>query len=163
MADFLIAVNKTLGYEGGLVNDPNDPGGLTNFGISLRANPEIGENAIRNMTRVEAIGIYRQSYWPDAYSSLTDQRVANCLFDFGVTSGFQAAVKALQVALSKILTGPVVIDGLFGSNTLALANSADAGRLIKEFTVVRLQFYASLGKPGFLHSWFTRTIDVSFM
>lgn len=162
MADFLTAVEKTLNYEGGLSDDPRDPGGLTNFGISLRAHPELTENGIRHMTRTEAIGIYRSIYWPDIYSSLLDQRLANCLFDFGVTSGVEVAVKTLQRVLGRIITGPVVADGIFGPQTLAMANAADPTRLLKEFGVARLQFYASLAKTEFLHSWFARTLDGIF-
>lgn len=54
------AVEFVLAYEGGYVNDPNDPGGETNFGISKRAYPNVD---IKNLTREDVIDIYRRDYW----------------------------------------------------------------------------------------------------
>lgn len=155
MADFIIAVSKTLDYEGGLVELPDDPGGLTNFGISLNNHPELTEDDIRTMTKTRAIGIYRQQYWADLYEQIQNQAIANSLFDFGVTSRPSRAVAYLQ----GILGSAVVADGNFGSMTLQAVNSAAPKRTLIEFTVARLRFYAAIGKPQFLHSWFQRTID----
>ncbi|WP_425526518.1 glycosyl hydrolase 108 family protein [Xanthomonas oryzae] len=49
-----------LSHEGGYVNDPRDPGGETQWGISKRAYPELN---IRALTRDQAIEIYRRDYW----------------------------------------------------------------------------------------------------
>ena len=157
MADFLTAVTKTLTYEGGLVENPSDPGGLTNFGIALNAHPELTADDIRMMTRTRAIGIYRQQYWPDIYSEIESQPAANQLFDFGVTSGIHTAVETLQGVI--FMGGGAAHDGAFGPATLAAMNRQDPAQLAKEFTVERLRFYAGLGKPQFFHSWFSRAID----
>jgi lysozyme family protein len=156
MADFLIAVNKTLGYEDGLDDDPDDPGGLTNFGIALNKHPELTADDIRNMTRDRAIEIYRTSYWLDLYDQISSQVLANCLFDFGVTSGPITACKKLQAILFSHTGG--VPDGIFGEATLEATNR-NTQFYTKEFIVDRLRFYAGLNKPQFLKSWFTRTID----
>lgn len=157
MADFLTAVTKTLNYEGGLVDNPADPGGLTNFGISLRAHPDLTADDIRTMTRNRAVGIYRQKYWLNLYDQIESQPVANSLFDFGVTSGIHTAVQALQGVL--FMQGTPAQDGQFGLNTLYAMNRQKESTLLQEFTVERLRFYAGLAKPQFLHSWFARTID----
>jgi lysozyme family protein len=157
MADFLTAVTKTLEYEGGLVDNPADPGGLTNFGIALKFHPELTADDIRAMTRTRAIGIYRQQYWPDIYTQIQSQAVANCLFDFGVTSGPATAVQTIQGIL--FLRGHGSQDGAFGPATLAAVNRQAEEALVKEFTVERLRFYVGLNRPDDLHAWFSRAID----
>ncbi len=57
---FNIAVKFVLDWEGGYVNDPNDPGGETNYGISARAYPDLD---IQNLTVDQAKAIYRRYYW----------------------------------------------------------------------------------------------------
>lgn len=152
MADFLTAVAKTIEYEGGLVDDPDDPGGLTNFGIALKEHPELTASDIRMMTRTRAIGIYREKYWNDLYGQIEEQVVATSLFDWGVTSYPPTAVKGLQAIL------PVEKDGAFGLKTLYAVNNA--ANLRVNLTVARLRFYMNLGRPEFLHSWLFRSIDV---
>jgi type VI secretion system secreted protein VgrG len=157
MADFLTAVTKTLEYEGGLVDNPDDPGGLTNFGIALNEHPELTAEDIRAMTRTRAIGIYRQKYWFDLYDQIEDQAIASSLFDFGVRSGIQTAVKILQ----QVLVGDWVrVDGISGEHTLLAVNQRPPRGLRVNFTAARLKFYVALNKPQFLHSWFARTIDI---
>tara|TARA_R100000657_G_C4591809_1_gene50458 strand:- start:11 stop:262 length:252 start_codon:yes stop_codon:yes gene_type:complete len=53
-------IDKVLEHEGGYVNDPNDLGGETNFGVSKKAYPGLD---IKNLTRDEAKEIYRKDYW----------------------------------------------------------------------------------------------------
>ena len=60
MAQFLEIVYDTLDHEGGYVNDPTDPGGETNYGISKRAYPKID---IKALTKHEAVKIYYKDYW----------------------------------------------------------------------------------------------------
>ena len=96
MASFLAAVTKTLRYEGGLADNPVDPGGLTNFGISIRSHPEMTPEQIRILTPIGATLIYRQQYWNDLYDEVKSQALVNSLFDFGVTSGKYVAVQTLQ-------------------------------------------------------------------
>lgn len=151
MADFLTAVGKTLGYEGGLVDNPADPGGLTNFGISQRAHPELTAEDIRTMTRSRAMGIYRQKYWLDLYDQVQDQAAVNSCFDFGVTSGVGTAIKILQGALS------IPETGIADQRTVWAAKQAHNLRV--NFTVARIRFYVDCNKLEFLHSWLTRTIN----
>lgn len=55
-----MAINFVLPQEGGYVNDPNDAGGETNFGISKRKYPEVD---IKGLTDLAAVAIYRRDYW----------------------------------------------------------------------------------------------------
>lgn len=57
---FESAIKIILAEEGGYVNDPDDPGGETKYGISARAYPGVD---IKNLTLNQAIEIYRTDYW----------------------------------------------------------------------------------------------------
>ena len=57
---FAKAIAFTLQREGGHVNDPDDPGGETNFGLSKRAYPYLD---IAGLTLDQATHIYRRDYW----------------------------------------------------------------------------------------------------
>ena len=62
------AISKTLTYEGGYTNDPRDPGGATNWGITIAdANAYWKKGAtpadVQAMPKSVAIDIYREKYW----------------------------------------------------------------------------------------------------
>ena len=67
--NFKAAVAIVIDIEGGdkVVNHPDDPGGLTKWGISLRAFPELGEEGIRNLSREGAERLYLARYWIPAF------------------------------------------------------------------------------------------------
>lgn len=115
MALFLPAVRKTLQFEGGYSNDPQDPGGATKYGITQRDMPDVN---IQDITEEDAAKYYQDRYWKPLYSEITSQEVASKIFDTGVLAGVGTAVKLLQNALG------VPVDGSFGPNTLAAANEA---------------------------------------
>lgn len=58
--NFDFAFSFILRWEGGYVNDPNDPGGETKFGISKRSYPQLD---IKNLTEEQAKTIYRRDFW----------------------------------------------------------------------------------------------------
>src|SRR6266700_2325053 len=58
--EFIIAVKVVLVDEGGYSNDPDDPGGETNYGIDKRSHPDVD---IKNLTEAQAIDIYYTDYW----------------------------------------------------------------------------------------------------
>jgi lysozyme family protein len=121
VADFNQAVQKTLVHEGGYVDNPNDKGGPTKYGITQADMPGVNIAAI---TTEMAVAYYREHYWKDLYSQINDQPTADKLFDTGVLFGVGTAVKLLQIALkNKIM---VVSDGVFGEQTLAALNQAGA-------------------------------------
>lgn len=64
IADFNLAFDRLIGHEGGYVNDPKDPGGETNWGITIhtaRANGYTG--SMRAMSRADAKTIYLKAFW----------------------------------------------------------------------------------------------------
>ena len=60
LTEFKDIIEVTLEHEGGYVNDPDDLGGETNFGITKRFYPDVD---IKNMLKTEAVTIYRRDYW----------------------------------------------------------------------------------------------------
>lgn len=162
-ARFDDAIKVTLAHEGGYVCDPDDPGGATNYGISLRWLHSIGlhqwtPRRVREMTVKQAIDFYRRYWW--IYSSLEDQTVATKIFDMSVNMGHTQAHKLAQRALIEI--GHVlVVDGIFGPNTCAACNDSDESQLINGLRVKQIDFYRSLvrSRPRlskFLPIWLKR-------
>ena len=132
---FDTAVTAILSYEGGYVNDPNDPGGETNWGISKRAYPNLD---IRNLTRDRAVEIYRRDYWDSLGCDRFPPLIAIALFDGAVNQGPVAAVRILQRALG------VTVDGVIGPQTLAAARAANGDTLLADFLADRAVEYAGL-------------------
>ena len=88
--DFILAVNDLIdNWEGGYVDDPKDPGGETNYGISRRCHPNLD---IAHLTRDKAIGIYFKEYWPQS-EGITDSQLRAKVFNMGVLMGPRTAVE----------------------------------------------------------------------
>lgn len=157
--EFEEAFKLVIGHEGGYVNDPQDPGGETKYGISKRAYPN--EN-IKDLTLSRAHEIYRQDYWAAVKADHMPHGVRYPLFDAAVNHGPKAARKMLQRALR------VDDDGIFGPITLnAVARHHNrVADLLRDFQVARLSYYASIAqhKPRvfarFRRGWLRRTLDV---
>jgi lysozyme family protein len=134
-----IAIQCVLKNEGGLEQNPNDPGGITKYGISLRflkglQNPNqyglyapvIDENTIRELSLQTAIDIYKGEFWAHApFEQISHQEVANYVFDMAVNMGIAPAIKCLQRALWALYSNcnAVEEDGILGEKTLKAVNS----------------------------------------
>lgn len=157
MAKYNEAVNITLKHEGGYVNDRQDPGGETKYGISKRQYPNIN---IEKLTIDEAVGIYNRDYWNKLKcGEITDQELANQLFDFGVNVGVYKAAKTIQRVVS------VHPDGNIGPVTLNAIEEylSKTDTLIYRFRDARIIHYMNICKRKkvmrkFLYAWIKRTI-----
>lgn len=142
--------------EGGYVNDPNDRGGETNFGISKRSYPSLD---IKNLTIDEAIEIYRVDYW-DAYRcSELPPAIGLFLFDCLVQHRPKTAIRLLQIAVN------AYADGIIGPKTIALANSFEAEKVIDQMFLERDKLYhglvtANSTQARFLNGWINRLRDL---
>src|SRR5215213_8289929 len=106
MADtFDTCVAFTLREEGGYVDDPADPGGATNMGITLATlrawthEPALGPVQVRGMSRAEAAAIYRAMYWSPLHGAALPSGVDLSVCDFGVNAGMRRSAVLLQEAL----------------------------------------------------------------
>ncbi|WP_141732397.1 glycoside hydrolase family 108 protein [Oligoflexus tunisiensis] len=161
--DFQNAVRFVLEMEGGgqIVSHPNDPGGLTKYGISLGAHPELGPVGIRNLTEEQAIGIYRSKYWIPLKLSRFSPRLALPLFDAAVNHGPRKAGELLQMALNRLGAG-LVVDGIIGGKTVAVAKSYAPRRVLVAFLTERLRFYQGLENFNvFGLGWQKRIIEIA--
>ena len=84
------------GYEGGYVNDPKDPGGETNFGISKRSYPRLD---IGRLTWADAKVIYKKDFWDAVRGDELPLGVDLVVCDPAIHSGPGFAIKLLQKAL----------------------------------------------------------------
>ena len=160
MADFTTAVEFILqpGHEGGLEIDPNDPGGLTNFGISQRAYPHLD---IRKLTRDGAVMLYRTDWW--RYDTIRSQRIANKLLDQEVNFGQGGGTKILQAALQYFRMA-VDADGVLGPHTLSAVNGVPPDELFKELAARAALAHCkdAIANPKLLPDllgWLRRDID----
>lgn len=87
------AIDHVLRVEGGLVDHPEDPGGITNYGISLRAYPQLGVSGIRYLQRHQAVDIYHRDYWLPVAAVVTDDRLRVMVFDAAVNHGLARALR----------------------------------------------------------------------
>lgn len=82
------AVMFVLDHEGGYVNDPNDPGGETKYGISKASYPGLD---IANLTIQDAKDIYQRDYWLAVGADEMPMDIALAVFDFAVNAGVARA------------------------------------------------------------------------
>lgn len=124
------AVAVVLAHEGGLVDDPRDPGGLTNFGFALNENPDLTADAILTMTRDQAIARYFEKWWlPNRWKELAPT-IASKVFDSAVDMGPSSANRALQRAIRSVSSNPLTDDGVLGDTTIGRANACADGILL---------------------------------
>ena len=175
MSSFVAAIDFVLKNEGGYVNHANDPGGATNFGVSLRAlraleggnladwdkdgDGDIDAADMQLLTRKDAIQFYKKHFWNDHYKDINVQLVATKVFDMAVNVGQRQAGRILQRAIN--WDGPVVhVDGIIGPATVRAVNSLGP-RLRKQLPAELAAFYFLLvdQKPArgtFLLGWLRR-------
>lgn len=144
-------VDKVLTHEGGYVNDPRDPGGETQWGISKRAYPQVD---IKNLTRDAAKSLYKRDYWDRAQCDRLPPTLAYLLFDAAVNSGIGQATRFLQRAIG------VADDGVIGPLTLAAIQRIDSESVCARFVGQRLDFMTRLSTwDVFGKGWARRLAD----
>ena len=133
--DFDIAFTRLMEHEGGIVNDPNDPGGLTKYGISQRSYPHLD---IAALTLEDCKAIYKRDFWTRINADRLPDGVAFQSFDFAVNSGIETAVRYLQRALG------VADDGHWGPVSQATADGTSETDMILCLNAERLMFMTKL-------------------
>ena len=132
---FLIAADRTLGIEGGYVNNPKDPGGETKWGISKRSYPHLN---IKDLTRDDALEIYYRDFWAHVDGDSLPQSVAYQLFDIAINHGCETAKRMLQRTVG------VADDGHIGPITRAAVARHSETDMIMKLIAERLEFWAKL-------------------
>ena len=130
-------------HEGGFVNHPNDPGGMTNWGVTKATYErfiwrDVTEAEMRSLTQDDVRPIYRQIYWDKVRGDDLPAGVDWCVFDFAVNAGVSRAIKTLQAASGS------AVDGIIGPNTLLAVERNDPEALIFSYSTMRQAYYESL-------------------
>ena len=143
-----------LKHEGGYVNDPDDLGGETKYGITKRRYPEYN---IKELTADDAADIY----YTDFYKAMKlhyiqDELLALHVFDMGINAGKKTAIKLLQ----DLLKG-VVSDGTIGNITAqAVSYAAITTNLVEAYKAKRIEYYYKVSlkrnNKKFLKGWINR-------
>ena len=147
MTTFDQAFERLVDSEGGYVNDPRDPGGETNWGISKRSYPNLD---IRHLTRDLAKTVYRRDFW-DVLGDAAPGAIKVQVFDFAVNSGMQTAIRKLQAAIG------VADDGHWGPISAAKLASMDVNDVLMRFMAQRLRFWVKCSAwPAMGAGWANR-------
>lgn len=148
---FEIAIDRILSAEGGYVDDPNDPGMETKYGISKRSYPQVD---IKNLTRDEAKQIYKRDFWDPVANAGIHGDVVFQVLDFAVNSGGSVAVQYLQRAAG------VADDGHLGPVSVAAINDTPMPVLLLTYLALRLEFMTKLKNwPHAGKGWARRIAD----
>lgn len=160
-ANFASALAAVLVHEGGYVNDPQDPGGATNKGVTQRVYDDwrrsqgLSPRSVRSLEQAEVEAIYRKLYWNRCRCDDLPSGVDYCVFDFAVNSGTVRASRYLQRAVG------VADDGQIGPVTLAAVKAKPACEIIAAISAARLDFLGQLPTfARFGRGWTTRVGDV---
>ncbi len=156
--NFTSAVKHVFKFEGGLVDHPKDPGGVTKYGISLRAYPDLGEDGIRSLTKSAASTIYKRDYWDATHCDALPDGLRLMVFDCAVNQGVGYATIALQSALG------VVADGDIGPVTLEAARITDAPATAHRMATNRYSRYArNKNWNTFGDGWMNRLLSTTLL
>lgn len=137
MIDFQTAIERVLTHEGGYVNDPADPGGETNWGVSRRSYPSVD---IKNLTREGAKYLYLRDFWNPVASKVSDTALVYQMLDAAINHGMDNATRFLQRALG------VIDDGHFGPRSSAALVMADIKDVHVLFMAERFEFWVQLAR-----------------
>jgi lysozyme family protein len=152
--NFKECLDLVLKSEGGWVNNPNDPGGETNLGVTKRVWVEyVGHpvESLKKLTKEDVAPLYELKYWRPCYCEVLPRGLDFVVFSMGVNAGPGRSVKLLQSAIG------CVPDGVIGPRTRELISSSNGADIIKKFSTARREYYQSLKTfPIFGRGWLLR-------
>jgi len=156
--NFTEALKHVLKHEGGFVNHPKDPAGITNLGVTIAVweewvGRESSEKEMRSLTPEMVAPLYKQKYWDRVKADDLPSGVNYAVFDAGVNSGTGRAAKWLQEAVG------AVPDGVIGEKTLAKVKAHDADALVNAYCDNRLNFLKSLKTFDTFGKGWTRRVE----
>jgi len=155
-------IDNILRWEGGFVDNQDDPGGATNWGITLVTfsrwlKRQGSKFELSLLPKEDARLIYKTQYIDlPHFDKIRDWNLRNLVVDCGVNHGRDRTAKWLQIAL-----GGLKVDGFIGPLTLAKLNVSNWDKLYYEILGMRIRFYGQivLGNPSqlkFLDGWMNR-------
>lgn len=150
----------TKDFEGGYVNDPDDPGGCTNAGITIGTlQAWRGDSVKVTCADVAALSepeiglIYATNYWAPVWGNRLPVGINCQVWDLGVNAGPSRAIKILQGLVDETQ------DGIMGPKTLAATEDADQDDLLVRYHAARQEYYESLSTFSKYGDGWTRRND----
>jgi|TARA_R110002074_G_scaffold210995_2_gene380300 lysozyme family protein len=141
--NFNKCLTMLLHHEGGFVNHPKDPGGMTNLGVTKAVydkwiGREATEQEMRDLTPDDVAPIYKKNYWDRVKGDDLPSGVDWACFDWAVNSGSGRPAKALQRCVG------ATPDGAIGPMTLRAVADNEPKRLVEGVYTQRQKFYEDL-------------------
>ena len=177
MASLFAAITLLLVHEGGYVNNPVDPGGPTNYGISLRflrnqkgfngdidGDGDIDADDVKGLTVADVTKIYSNEFWYKyGFEKLENQRLANMVFGLSVNLGPKNAIYLLQKAVNRFLKPKTVFipNGIFDEKLIETSNKLEIGPIIFSYKYEVNNYYRELTRKNknlgrFINGWLKR-------
>lgn len=158
-------IRRILTHEGGWANDPRDPGGATNLGVTIGTLKRLGMDLdgdgdtdiadLRQLEVEDAVRVYRHFYWNKVEADLLPVGVDYATADFAVNSGVQRASRYLQRVVGAKQDGDV------GPKTLAAVEAMDPEQIVRELCDARMAFLRGLSHWNtYGNGWTRRVSDV---
>jgi len=170
---FLKCLRFVLKWEGGLTDDPDDPGGRTYRGVTqarynqYRKEKGLPLQDVAKMTETEMREIYWKYYWQPVRAEEFAYPLALAVFDTGVNMGTVTAIKLLQRAINDLLPSNkwIEVDGKIGQQTISVARSLNTVKLALQLCNRREERYKAIVRANprlgkFLRGWLNRLNDL---
>ena len=163
LTEFDDIIQVVLKHEGGYVDDPDDRGGATNWGVTQAVYEDyVGykcdKEEIKKMTQEVAEEIYFEKYWKPSRAEKLPEEIRQTYFDMVVNHGQGGAVKILQQACNnkRKPENYIAVDGGIGPNTIRAAKNLKDW----ELQVERSGFYWRTSQVKFIRGWIRRCFNL---
>lgn len=160
--------HEIIEREGGYVNDPDDPGGATNFGVTIHTMRKLGLDLdrdgsvtpadVRKLTKEQAIDIFEKYYFEKPLIAMLPDVLHASVFDMYVNAGANA-IKILQRLLGD-MGHKLAVDGVLGPKTIGAAQTAFMGApeyLADAYGIARRNYYFRIADRRVASRKFART------
>ena len=157
--NFEKSLELVLQHEGGYINHPSDPGGMTNLGVTQRVweawvGYSVDEKEMRSLTKELVAPLYKSRYWDAVHGDQLPSGADYLAFDFAVNAGSFRCVKTIQRALN------ITADGIIGPVTIKAIQDTNAEDFIEKFSNAKESFYLGLANyPTFGKGWLNRVAE----
>ena len=175
-----MAIDFAMAHEGGLVDHPSDPGGITKYGVSLRYarskgairgvhaaillnfdldnDGDIDADDIRLLTPEKARLVYMDHWDRYGFAGVQDRHVAAKFFDLALPMGYGGASRVVQRAM-RACRLDVVEDGFVGPVSRKVINQASAWNAAATMAAICAEaagYFRDLDAPDFEEGWLNR-------
>lgn len=177
---FNVAHSHVMHWEGGFFDHPDDPGGVTNYGVSLMflktldlvegdidGDGDIDRDDVLKITKEKARAIFRRHFWEKPHAAELPPLVAFAYYDFAVNAGTGRAAIVLQEAINSLRPGAIAklapnVGPLTRKYAAQLAADGRERELALAYLDRRASWYRRLAKARpksakFLGGWLNRT------